>query len=201
MPPFFIGTAMDIPSGISCKQIAKAKPIPNLVEASKPEPIASPSGKLCIASPILTIIPVFNKLLALNSLFWLNFLLTNKSQNIIAIIPKIIPIITVIIFAIPNASGTKSKHIIDIIKPDAKDSIKLKNLFDTFLKKHPIIPPKVVPKVPKNKPNSVVFIISINPPLLDFIINNRFLFFFSHLDHFFFPNDASLLPWAHISLQ
>ena len=58
IPPFFIGTAIDIPSGISCKQIAKAKLSPNLMEDSKPEPIANPSGKLCIAKPIDTIIPL-----------------------------------------------------------------------------------------------------------------------------------------------
>ena len=29
----------------------------------------------------------------------------------------------------PKASGIKSKHITDIIKPDANDNIKLKNLF------------------------------------------------------------------------
>ena len=46
IPPFFIGTAMDIPSGISCKQIAIAKLKPNLIDAPKPEPIAKPSGKL-----------------------------------------------------------------------------------------------------------------------------------------------------------
>ena len=56
--------------------------------------------------------------------------------------------------------------------------MKLKNLFDTFLKKHPIIPPSVVPNVPKNKPNSVVFIISIFSPLLDFIIIYAILFIF-----------------------
>ena len=54
-----------MPSGISCKQIAIAKAKPNLIDASKPEPIANPSGKLCIASPIDTIIPVFNNEFAL----------------------------------------------------------------------------------------------------------------------------------------
>ena len=38
IPPFFIGTAMDIPSGMSCKQIAKAKLSPNFMDASNPEP-------------------------------------------------------------------------------------------------------------------------------------------------------------------
>ena len=36
----------NIPSGISCNKIAIAKVIPNLVDASNPEPIANPSGKL-----------------------------------------------------------------------------------------------------------------------------------------------------------
>ena len=38
MPPFFMGTAMDIPSGISCKHMAMARLKPNLTDASKPEP-------------------------------------------------------------------------------------------------------------------------------------------------------------------
>ena len=62
IPPAFIGTAIDIPSGISCKHIAKAKEYPKVIDASNPDPIAKPSGKLCSANPILTIIPVFNKL-------------------------------------------------------------------------------------------------------------------------------------------
>ena len=53
---------------------------------------------------------------------------------------------------IPNASGIKSKHIIAVIKPDANDNMKLKNLFDVFLNVTPIIPPIVVPNVPKNNP-------------------------------------------------
>lgn len=64
---------------------------------------------------------------------------------------------TVEIPEISNASGTKSKHTIEIISPDASDKIKLKNLWEVFLKVIPIIPPKVVPKVPKNNPNNVVF--------------------------------------------
>ena len=51
MPPFFIGTAIEIPSGMSCRQIANANPKPNFIDASKPDPIAKPSGKLCIANP------------------------------------------------------------------------------------------------------------------------------------------------------
>ena len=61
------------------------------------------------------------------------------------------------VIAIPNsdifsASGIKSKHIIDIISPDAKDNMKLRNLLDVIFNLTPIIPPKVVPKVPKNSP-------------------------------------------------
>lgn len=57
----------------------------------------------------------------------------------------------------PIASGTKSKHTIAIISPDAKDKIKLKNLLDVFLNFIPNIPPSVVPNVPKNNPTNVVF--------------------------------------------
>ena len=74
--------------------IAKLKP--NFNEASKPEPIANPSGKLCIANPIETIIPVFS-----NSLLFLyfcslllNFFCTITSQKIIETIPNNTPKIT-----------------------------------------------------------------------------------------------------------
>lgn len=40
---------------------------------------------------------------------------------------------------------------------DAIDNIKLKNLLLVFLNVTPIIPPSVVPNVPKNKPINVVF--------------------------------------------
>ena len=56
-----------------------------------------------------------------------------------------------------NASGNKSKHTIASIRPDANDKIKLKNFFEGFLNFTPIIPPIVVPKVPKNNPIKVVF--------------------------------------------
>ena len=49
-----------------------------------------------------------------------------------------------------------------IISPDANDKIKLKNFSDELLKAIPIIPPNVVPKVPKNKPINVVFTNSSN---------------------------------------
>lgn len=85
-----------------------------------------------------------------------NFFCTNISQTIIVIIPKIIPVSTLSILAISIASGIKSKQIIASIKPEAKAKIKLKNLLEVFLKQIPIIPPMVVPKVPKNNPINVV---------------------------------------------
>lgn len=126
--------------------------------------IAKPSGKLCNARPTLTIIPVFSSVLLWFAdvflLFCENFLSTITSHIIIAMIPTIIPTNTDNKFAIANASGIKSKHTMAIISPEAKDSIKLKNLLEVFLNFTPIIPPMVVPKVPKNSPTNVVFIIS-----------------------------------------
>ena len=65
--------------------------------------MANPSGKLLMASPMDTIIPVFSSWLFvfLNFMLLLNFLSTNKSQPIMAMIPKIIPNITLIILLIP----------------------------------------------------------------------------------------------------
>jgi len=140
--------------------------------------IANPSGKLCIARPILTIIPVFNKdLLPVYFLLSENFFSTSKSHIIITITPNITPIKIFIIELISRASGISSKHIIAVIKPDAKDSIKLKNLLLVFLKEVPIIPPSVVPNVPKNKPTKVVFKISFK--LITLIIYIIHLFFYS----------------------
>ena len=48
-----------------------------------------------------------------------------------------------------NASGIKSKHITDIISPEANAKIKLSILFETLLKKHPIIPPNCSSKSTK----------------------------------------------------
>jgi len=151
-------------SGISWRHIAIAKEYPSVIDAPNPEPIANPSGKLWSAKPILTIIPVFNKLFLffIFILFELNFLWTNISHTIIAIIPNIIPSNTFTILAICIASGIKSKHIIASINPDAKAKTKLKNLLEVLLKVIPIIPPIVVPNVPKNKPINVVFNISFN---------------------------------------
>lgn len=144
---------------MSWKQIAIARDSPSLIEASNPDPIAKPSGKLWIAKPMLTIIPVFNKLLFAALLPFLNLLSTNISQKIITIIPKIIPRITIGKLAISKASGINSKQIIAVISPDANDKIKLKNLFEVLFNFIPIIPPNVVPKVPKKRPIKVVFII------------------------------------------
>ena len=75
-------------------------------------------------------------------------------------IPNIIPKNEVGRPESPNASGIKSKQTMAIMSPEAKDKIKLKNFFDGFLNVIPIIPPMVVPKVPKNNPINVVFNIS-----------------------------------------
>lgn len=73
---------------------------------------------------------------------------------------------------IPKASGIKLKHITDIIRPDANDSIKLRNLFEFFLITIPSIPPIVVPNVPKNKPSNVVFKISFTAiPLFTILLD------------------------------
>ena len=60
---------------------------------------------------------------------------------------------------IRDSSGTNSKHIIAVIKPDANDNMKLRKLLELFFNLTPIIPPNVVPNVPKNRPSKVVFII------------------------------------------
>jgi len=77
------------------------------------------------------------------------------------------PYKTLLILDISKASGISSKHTIAVIKPEAKDSMNPKNFFDFVFKNTPIIPPIVVPNVPKNNPNKVVFKISL-------IINNSF---------------------------
>ena len=104
--------------------------------------------------------------LSLNLVDLLNFLSTNKSHIIIITIPKNIPKNAVGKFVKLNASGNKSKQTIASIRPDANAKIKLKNFFDGFLNFTPIIPPIVVPKVPKNKPIKVVFNISLKIKLL-----------------------------------
>lgn len=80
----------------------------------------------------------------------LNFLSTITLQAIIHIIPKSIPITALGIDDIFSASDIRSKLNIAVIKPDTNDSIKLRNFFDGFLNFIPIIPPSVVPNVPKN---------------------------------------------------
>ena len=109
---------------------------------------------------MLTMIPVFNKPLAAFFLigFLLNLFCTRMSQIIIVRTPNIMPTNTFKMLAISIASGIKSKQIIASIKPEANARTKLKNLLEVFLKHTPIMPPIVVPKVPKNNPISVVLI-------------------------------------------
>lgn len=160
----FLHFSLELPlifrSGISWRHIAIASEYPSVIDAPNPDPIANPSGKLWSANPTLTIIPVFNNelLLYLEFLFMLNFFWTNISHIIIITIPAIIPNNTFDMFDIAIASGIKSKHTIASINPDANDNIKLKNLFDGFFTNSPIIPPIVVPNVPKNSPINVSFI-------------------------------------------
>ena len=91
---------------------------------------------------------------------WFEIFCIIKSQNIIVAIPNIMPKKTVGILVSSKASGSKSKHTIAIISPDANDKIKLKNFLDGLLNFIPIIPPIVVPNVPKDNPIKVVFMIS-----------------------------------------
>ena len=107
-------------------------------EASKPEPMARPSGRLCRANPIPTARPVFSRLFC----FFVSFFWTIMSQIIITIMPRVMPVMTVLNSDMFNASGIRSKHTMDIIKPDAKDRMKLRNFFDVFLNFTPIIPPQ-----------------------------------------------------------
>lgn len=113
--------------------------------------------------------------------FSLNFVCTMLSQNIITATPNIIPKVTFIIFDISIASGIKSKQTIASINPDANANMKLKNLFVVFLKHTPIIPPIVVPNVPKNNPISVVFSKSSN-----FISSYNILYLFFNIIRTFF---------------
>lgn len=55
-------------------------------------------------------------------------------------------------FESSSASGTRSKHTIAIIRPAANSNMKLRKRFEVFLKVTPIMPPTVVPNVPKNNP-------------------------------------------------
>lgn len=146
---------------MSCNKIAKAKLNPNLLDASNPEPIANPSGKLWIARPIPTIIPVFkSELLLLILAFFLYIFFTKLSQNIIVATPNPIPKNKEPILDISRASGIKSKQITASISPAANCKTKLKKRAEVLLKVTPIIPPIVVPKVPKNSPKIAVWIIS-----------------------------------------
>lgn len=144
------------------------------MDASKLDPMANPSGKLCKASPMLTMMPVFNNLFLLipSCLF---FLCTNASQNIIQNAPSNTPQIVPVTLLISILSGIKSKQTIESISPDASDKIKLKNRLDVSLKDTPMMPPIIVPNVPKNKPTSVVFNNSfIKTPQSNFMIEVSF---------------------------
>ena len=114
-----------------------------------------------MARPILTIIPVFNRLFLMfvfsEDVEKENFFSTKISHTIMAITPMMVPIITKAMPAISIASGNNSKQTMAVMSPDAKDKIKLKNFRDVFLKVTPMMPPIVVPKVPKNNPTKVVF--------------------------------------------
>lgn len=147
-----------------------AKAYPNLMEASKLDPIAKPSGKLCKAKPMLTIIPVFSKdalyvpMLYIFSFFGRmqcapteNFFCTIASQKIIQNTPSKTPKIVPVTLLISKLSGIKSKQTIESISPDASDKIKLRKRLDVSLKDTPMIPPIIVPKVPKNRPTNVIF--------------------------------------------
>lgn len=117
-------------------------------DASNPEPIARPSGKLCSVNPIPTAIPVFSNVFFFDGILFLTII----SQIIITNIPSVIPVITVPKSETSIASGISSKHTIDIISPDANDNIKLNTFFDVFLNLIPIIPPKRCAKCPKKQP-------------------------------------------------
>jgi len=115
------------------------------------------SGKLCMANPIPTTIPVFNNEFIVPLDFLLYLYLTKLSQKIITATPTRIAKIILKMLEISIALGINSKHIIEIINPAANSNIKLKNLFEVVLKLIPITPPIVVPIVPKNKLINVVF--------------------------------------------
>lgn len=67
---------------------------------------------------MLTIIPVFSsEFPVFLSIFVLNFFCTNTSHAIIHVTPNIIPNIIIESPDISNASGTRSKHTIDIMSP------------------------------------------------------------------------------------
>lgn len=70
--------------------IAIARDNPRVLEASNPEPIAKPSGKLWIVRPIPIIIPAFKRL-ELEPCFIFNFLFTKSLQIIIVPTPVSIP--------------------------------------------------------------------------------------------------------------
>ena len=115
----------------------------------------------------------------------------NKKQKIIAIIPKITPIITSNMLLISKASGIKSKHMTASISPDAKANIKLKNLFEFLLENIPIIPPIVVPIVPKNKPNKDISSI-IKNSFLDIVLSKKKFYDYSSFPFSFSAVSAAI---------
>ena len=114
-----------------------------------------------MANPIPTMIPVFKSELLFFACFLVYFWFTKLSHKSIPITPKIIPKKTFPILVNSKLSGISSKQTIATISPAANSKIKLKNRFDFILNLAPNIPPKVVPNVPKNRPNKVVFKISL----------------------------------------
>ena len=89
------------------------------------------------------------------------------SQKNIVTTPKMVPISMIVILESLLASGNKSKQIIDSIRPDANDKIKLKILFEILFTDIPSSPPRSVPIDPKNNPFIVVLKIKIKTPLLN----------------------------------
>lgn len=141
------GIEIDIPSGISWIAIARHRENPSVGLLTKPEPIANPSGRLCIERPIKIIIPVLNK----GDMFF-SLLSTTRLIKYIKKEPINIPFMVKYKLAFKIDSGIKSKHIIDVISPAESSKIKLRIFFDLKFKKLPINPPSVVPIKPKNNP-------------------------------------------------
>lgn len=82
--------------------------------------MANPSGKLWIASPVATTKPVFSKELEVVLEDKEMRFLIKSLQRIIIKIPIIIPKIQKEILINSKASGIKSKHIIEVIRPSSK---------------------------------------------------------------------------------
>ena len=119
IPLVFSGRDIEIPSGMSWRAIAIASFKPREEDASNPEPIAKPSGKLWMARPAAIINPVLN-----NESVIFDFLCIDLTiillQIIIMKIPNKIPKIQKEISIKFNDSGIKSKQIIAVIRPSGK---------------------------------------------------------------------------------